>query len=57
MCDGRRRREREEEAADGMQNQKQKPHTKMWGKNDAESETTIFISFLQCEALSPIRVW
>jgi len=31
----RRRREREEEAereeADGMQNQKQEPHTKMWG--------------------------
>ena len=32
MCDGRRRREDAEEAADGMQNQKQEPHTKMWGK-------------------------
>ena len=29
--DGRRR----EEAADGMQNQKQEPHTKMWGKKSA----------------------
>ena len=31
----RRRLEREEaerEEADGMQNQKQEPHTKMWGK-------------------------
>ena len=27
--DGRRREEEEE--ADGMQNQKQEPHTKMWG--------------------------
>ena len=29
--DGRRREEEEE--ADGMQNQKQEPHTKMWGKS------------------------
>jgi len=32
VCDGRRRREREAvEAVDRMQNQKQEPHTKMWG--------------------------
>ena len=30
MCDGGRRRE-DAEAADGMQNQKQEPQTKMWG--------------------------
>ena len=38
MCDGRRRREREEEAADGMQNQKQEPHTKMWGINEMKKQ-------------------
>ena len=38
VCDGRRRREEAggggggREAADWMQNQKQEPHTKMWGK-------------------------
>ena len=38
VCDGRRRREREAvEAADGMQNQKQEPHTKMWGKRGSRS--------------------
>ena len=37
MCDGRRRREREE-AADGMQNQKQEPHTKMWGINEMKKQ-------------------
>ena len=30
LCGGRRRRRREEEAP-GIQNQKQEPHTKMWG--------------------------
>ena len=35
LCRERRRREREErEEADGMQNQKQEPHIKMWGKED-----------------------
>jgi hypothetical protein len=37
----RRRREREREEADGMQNQKQEPHTKMWGKH-------VFFDFLRC---------
>jgi len=39
----RRRREREEaerEEADGMQNQKQEPHTKMWGKTQRISPIT-----------------
>ena len=29
--EGRRRAEEAKEKADGMQNQKQEPHTKMWG--------------------------
>ena len=31
QCVDKRRREEEEEADGGIQNQKQKPHTKMWG--------------------------
>ena len=34
---GRRREEEEEEAA-GIQNQKQEPHTKMWGNRGSPSE-------------------
>ena len=31
QCVDKRRREEEEEADGGIQNQKEKPHTKMWG--------------------------
>ena len=34
---GRRRREEEAEEADGMQNQKQEPHTKMRGKRESKA--------------------
>jgi len=39
-----RRREEKEEAAPGIQNQKQEPHTKMWGKN-AQIWTSKFRTF------------
>jgi len=32
VCEVRRREEEEEEKEPGIQNQKQEPHTKMWGK-------------------------
>ena len=37
MCEVRRREEEEEEKEPGIQNQKQEPHTKMWGKKNHEA--------------------
>jgi len=43
MCDDGRRREEEEEGGEGggIQNQKQEPHTKMWGKTKQFCETSL----------------
>ena len=44
---GRRRREEEAEEADGMQNQKQEPHTKMWGKRNKSTTKPGFLPGVQ----------
>jgi hypothetical protein len=46
LCVGGRRREDEEEEEPGIQNQKQEPHTKMWGKRDVESSVVFPINNL-----------
>jgi len=38
VCGRRREEEEEEEEAAGIQNQKQEPHTKMWGNRGSPSE-------------------
>jgi len=52
VCDGRRRREEAggggggREAADWMQNQKQEPHTKMWGKKNTARAAMEFKTYI-----------
>ena len=53
----RRRREEEKEEKPGIQNQKQEPHTKMWGISKPQWVANVLDAMQTCSIFSPGMSW